>query len=704
MARVPILEGQSVQTAPLPDVRMDPRAFGSDIAQGLTQAGQALGNVAEDLQKVEDQRIETAVMQRDVEWMTFDREQRWGENGLFKKPGQEAVNARPVIEKAYAVKRDELLKTATTVQERRVLTDLLDRRHQSSLDSINEYASKEGVAAYRGAAASRAFQAGEAFAQTLLTETDPAKIEAARGAYDGAMDDNFDAQGLHPATREVEKLSRTGAIHMTVLDRLRAEDKTDEAEAYLEQHGWEMTVAQKTEAGLKVHEQSMKRDAQIAVTEGAEFLRDGGGGFSMPVAGDVGSGFGPRKAPLAGASTFHTGVDIKAPAGSPVKATAAGEVIEVGSDAKSGNFVKIKHRDGRVSSYSHLESYGVEQGDQLAGGSVLGKVGSTGNSTGPHLHFTLTDVDGETKIDPRTVMGRPPPPLPGPDATQEEWRNYADVVAGGNRQRRDVLRAAAQGEWTRLQGVKREREQKAWDAVQPFITAGSGVTSWTQISSSILGNLSPEQLRSVKDGFATASARTTGKSDPLTEKALSEAYYSNPKKFAELNALDFFDKLSPEDFDKWAGRLADAKKGKFNAGEQASMSRISGVADRQLRAVGLDPRRDAEAIARFESALWNEVSRWRQANGKEPDDGVILGLSRDLLRTVDVSKPGDWTQKRVRAFAVDAGEKGDTVVPKGLGDRIRKELVAAGRPATENDVRIVYRNGLRTGLFALDEQ
>lgn len=626
MARVPLLEGQRVQTAPMPDVRMDPRAFGSDIAQGLTQAGQALGNVAEDLQKVEDQRIKTAVMQRDVEWMTFDREQRVGENGLFKKAGQAAVDARPVIEQAYTAKRDELLKSASTVREREVLNDLLTRRYQSSLDSINEYASRETVAAQRGAAGARASLAGEAFALVLRSETDPTRIAEARAVYDGAMSDMHDSLGIGSAEREVDRLARTGAIHGAVLESMLAEDKPEEAEVYLERYGSEMTLAQRTAAGPKVSEQSAKRDAEILMTEGVEGLPHDGSGFIMPVAGDVGSGFGPRKAPLPGASTFHTGVDIKAPAGSPVKATAAGEVIEVGSNAKSGNFVRIKHADGRISSYSHLASYGVEQGDQLAGGSVLGKVGSTGNSTGPHLHFSLTDVDGETKIDPRTVMGRPPPPKPGPDATQEEWRQYADALAGGNRKRRDVYRAAGQGEWLRNQAIIREREQKASDAVQPYLADGSGVTSWTQIPQSVLGALSPQQLTAVKNSFAAASAKATGQTDPVVYSQLYDMVAQDPKGFKEAELLKLVDKLSPSDFQEVVKlQLSMRREQPAAAAKQLSLETTNRVAG-----LIMPPKLKPADQALFKSALYQTALKAEALTGKPLTEKELMDLGNRL--------------------------------------------------------------------------
>jgi murein DD-endopeptidase MepM/ murein hydrolase activator NlpD len=122
----------------------------------------------------------------------------------------------------------------------------------------------------------------------------------------------------------------------------------------------------------------------------------------VPIAG----GYGPRVAPCAGCSTFHKGLDMNPGAGTPIHAIAAGTVrLAVAYDNGGlGVHVIIDHRvGGRLvsSQYGHMQegSLTVRQGQSVAVGQVLGKVGSTGQSTGPHLHFEIL-LDGVTPTDP----------------------------------------------------------------------------------------------------------------------------------------------------------------------------------------------------------------------------------------------------------------------------------------------------------------
>jgi murein DD-endopeptidase MepM/ murein hydrolase activator NlpD len=90
---------------------------------------------------------------------------------------------------------------------------------------------------------------------------------------------------------------------------------------------------------------------------------------------------------------FHTGVDLAAPLGTPVRATLAGVAHVEISAGGFGLHIVIDHGDGFSSLYGHLSAVAVSDGEQVAQGEVIGAVGSTGNSTGPHLHFEL-DRDG----------------------------------------------------------------------------------------------------------------------------------------------------------------------------------------------------------------------------------------------------------------------------------------------------------------------
>ena len=113
----------------------------------------------------------------------------------------------------------------------------------------------------------------------------------------------------------------------------------------------------------------------------------------MPVQGKVTSGFGYRVHPVTGNRSFHTGIDLAAPKGTPIQAAYSGTVQETGYTNSRGNYVFIRHSESLCTLYCHLSKIEVEKGEKLKSGAQIGLVGSTGMSTGPHLHFELR-VDG----------------------------------------------------------------------------------------------------------------------------------------------------------------------------------------------------------------------------------------------------------------------------------------------------------------------
>lgn len=101
------------------------------------------------------------------------------------------------------------------------------------------------------------------------------------------------------------------------------------------------------------------------------------------------SPFGNRDQPTAGASTYHEGVDLAGPEGTPIYATRAGVVTTARNSSSGGNYVTINHGDGFSSSYLHLRNYVVKRGQAVSAGQLIGYMGSTGISTGSHLHFAI---------------------------------------------------------------------------------------------------------------------------------------------------------------------------------------------------------------------------------------------------------------------------------------------------------------------------
>jgi murein DD-endopeptidase MepM/ murein hydrolase activator NlpD len=126
--------------------------------------------------------------------------------------------------------------------------------------------------------------------------------------------------------------------------------------------------------------------------------------YRKPVIGEVEftSGFGVRSDPFLGRPAMHTGLDFRAGTGDPVRATANGKVASSGWAGGYGRMVEIDHGNGLSTRYGHLSEINVKVGDQIKIGQVIGAVGSTGRSTGPHLHYE-TRIDGEA-VDPQKFL------------------------------------------------------------------------------------------------------------------------------------------------------------------------------------------------------------------------------------------------------------------------------------------------------------
>ncbi len=111
--------------------------------------------------------------------------------------------------------------------------------------------------------------------------------------------------------------------------------------------------------------------------------------FRWPVRGWITSRYGWRSDPFSGTRSFHNGLDIGAAMGTPIGAAMEGRVVETGYSSTLGNYVYVSHHSGWSSFYGHMSSIAVKAGQYVAMGQKIGAVGSTGYSTGPHLHFSV---------------------------------------------------------------------------------------------------------------------------------------------------------------------------------------------------------------------------------------------------------------------------------------------------------------------------
>lgn len=147
------------------------------------------------------------------------------------------------------------------------------------------------------------------------------------------------------------------------------------------------------------------RDNRAGFSLPADFERHGDGIPSIhPTFGEIVSGWGTRRHPVLGGYRFHEGIDIANSTGTPVYATADGVVSKAQTANGWGKVVNIDHTDGYMTLYAHLHSIRVKAGDVVGKGQIIGLMGNTGMSTGPHLHYGIYR-DGES-LNPASYLNR----------------------------------------------------------------------------------------------------------------------------------------------------------------------------------------------------------------------------------------------------------------------------------------------------------
>jgi murein DD-endopeptidase MepM/ murein hydrolase activator NlpD len=154
------------------------------------------------------------------------------------------------------------------------------------------------------------------------------------------------------------------------------------------------------------------------------------GALSRPVNGPVTSGFGSRRHPILGYMRMHAGLDFKAGYGQPIFAVTEGVVAFAGRNGGYGNFVRLSHSGGLATGYAHMSRIAVRPGSRVRRGQIIGYVGSTGLSTGPHLHYELYR-NGRT-VNPMSVTFTQRAQLSGADLTRfrDKLQNLTSVTPG----------------------------------------------------------------------------------------------------------------------------------------------------------------------------------------------------------------------------------------------------------------------------------
>lgn len=165
-----------------------------------------------------------------------------------------------------------------------------------------------------------------------------------------------------------------------------------------------VSVVEAQDKNLKhqIDEQKTKMNELLSTLEGRNNKRSGFPDLWPTDGGQISSPYGGRSGPINGGYDWHPGVDIAVDFGTPIYASAMGTVEVAGWNGGYGRYVRINHGNGYESAYGHMSGIAVEPGQEVRKGEIIGFVGSSGYSTGPHVHFEVL-VDGQT-IDPMYML------------------------------------------------------------------------------------------------------------------------------------------------------------------------------------------------------------------------------------------------------------------------------------------------------------
>jgi len=227
-------------------------------------------------------------------------------------------------------------------------------------------------------------------------------------------DGDLAATDAATALADAELLEVELAEVLVVLEDEQAVQAALKLELESRVNDWESKVADLAAADAQLTQDIRDLEAAAAAAAAANNSNNSGGssapapgsssvsGFQWPVNGSVTSGFGYRVHPIYGTRRLHQGLDISGGSGTPIAAAKSGTVLSAGWRGGYGNAVVISHGDGVTTLYAHQSSMNVSSGAQVNRGDIIGWVGSTGASTGPHLHFEVR-INGSA-VDPRPYL------------------------------------------------------------------------------------------------------------------------------------------------------------------------------------------------------------------------------------------------------------------------------------------------------------
>lgn len=302
----------------------------------------------------------------------------------------EAIAGQQVVlsEAQVALAAAEAEATRRDADHAAAIAELAARREQLASLAVDEYVGRSGDpitdALVLSGDVNRSLRRAALFDEVSGSRAD--LLERVRGLQADAEAAAADAAA---AREEAERLRARIETDLAALEAQRADQERIYAELQQRKAGWEAAQAEFEAEEAAMTSLIQELQAELLARSAPNLSAASRQGFVMPTAGRVGSGYGWRVHPIYGYRKMHNGVDIGGPTGQAIVAAKSGRVIFAGVRGGYGNVVLLEHEGGVVTLYAHQSQLLVAEGERVERGEVIGKLGSTGLSTGPHLHFEV---------------------------------------------------------------------------------------------------------------------------------------------------------------------------------------------------------------------------------------------------------------------------------------------------------------------------
>lgn len=658
------------------------------LGRGVQAVGQGLGQYAATQDQIQQHADQINARASGI---GFDTKARSIVSDFANLQGADAVNQSADYQVRISALRKETLEGMGNARQRAFLAPMLAESEGSALNAIADHSKKQQFTFAQGTYSSGVSNAQQAAVQMAGNPEQQAKsIDEGRqylaqlGHLEG-WDDN---------TKALKDKEFVSGIHAGVIDHLLAQpDQLDAATGYYQAHKGEMTFAAQNAAEARFKDPLQQRQAAsdfMAVASGAngaapakgETATIAPGKYQAPVAGKITNTFEQHQ------ERGSAGLDIAAPQGSSIHPIAGGTVT-VGQDARSGNYVMVKHPDGTTSSYAHMGNVSVKNGDVVEASDVLGTVGMTGHTTGPHVHLRVRDADGND-VDPQKVIGTQAAggQVVGPANTPRRWDKatiYANIDAHADwspERKEAAKRYADRTIGSDEQLLSRQEDEADRQANEAVLAMGDKFTSMNQLPQSIVARMSVE-ARTKWQAVAKANATPSQpKADGAAAIMLQLMPYYEPDKFKNANLGEWQGKVTP-------GELAGAmrKQAEMRTKPDDAWSPRTGITSafqfgKSMDGVKYNPHQEAAILQTME----DEAKAIYARNGNKPlGDADFQGLYRSA--TKKITTPGVlWGTNQTPRYDVSSVPAAQR---KSISDRFQATF---HRAPTDDEVLRYYRS------------